>query len=850
MSSKKALLSKLKKDIQTRRRRQEQESDLEPTLTSVASISVGQSPSLDIPQPTSSQQRHREFLQNLQALLHQPSIRPQLVIETIRIYLTQFPEDNIFHHLLEFDNITLRDFIDNCLTNSSINVIQCLKQFLQEKQSISIQNKAEMFFSELRKIKQDEDDASIIQSLFELNPYIFETLAFEPKYHKRMIRSLIDIILQLPITTSPSEMRKHVQAFIYNHRFDYVLRYLEDVDVSIEDKNALTLESIQQLFENVRSKHLFFQITELIDNKTTNFQKLLQSILFKYIPDKNQLQILRNYLEAILDVIINNIPNSSLEKYFPSKSRREAFIRTIIPRLQSKDSYEKIIRNICIEEFDQPYLFKNAHRINYIMYTETIHKHIENTFTSIELLLYDRLHRNSQEKLDQVLMLLENPEISRPQLNMSIQKYISTQPYKYHKELEKLVKIPLDKVKDVLKNHQADEYIQILKNISIFRERPDVLIKEPSRISVDEMNLDQREIIERTRPYLHDFNHVAIRPVDGMDEIDMYIQDTDGSSNKFFIPNQLFYQHLADPTISKSQKGNVFTLNRKRMTLANVSVYHEYSIQNEDTFLKSIEFMEQQQRLESVMTPLAYFAQFCEIPVLNHQSDFIKQWREKNRAMLESAMLQFEIPNSKTLATEMETSIYKSSTNIGQYADGLSTIVPLIYSPTSRLSSFSKYFKVLLKTNRLVANKLGELLNMNHDSILQILFPEIQYVTQGSDILQGMFQQEIAVTKRRILLDAYSTQFPMRRIPYLPLSPALRSFRTDKIIVNEEIVQSSFTIPESFEMFFQDPISVVDEVENVEVVTEEIQDDLPTEPNVNDPLVFFIETAFEELYNL
>lgn len=853
MSSKKSLLSKLKKNIEARRNAadaQEANTTSNDLELNVRVINQNAPASTEAP---SRQDRYLEFIGQLQVLLRQTPVRRSAIQDCVRLFLSFFPEEQIFHHLLSLDDARLQEFVEKSLQDPMTNILEFLKKYLNEVHSSQKQDHFDVLLAKLREIP---DDSKSFANLLALDAFIFEPLEFEPVYNNFMAPSLVDMILELPIS-SPSQVKHHVELFLYRHRFDYVLEYLQNPNISIPDKNKFTRESIEESFENVRSKHLFIQLMNLIDERkngqvTTPFQKPLQSILYRFIEEKQMIPSLRNYLEIILDVVIHNPSDKALEKYFPSKAKLEAFKNKMYPLLQSEKNYSFLIRARCIEEFDQSYVYKHAKEVGYEMYVQSIEKHFSTPISSIEMDLYDRLHKNTQVKLEQILTMLNTTgEVDRAQLNVLLPQFIATQPYRSRIQLEKLMTLPTSQVRHILQNYQVQEYVDVLKNISTFHKKQDVLLSEPSKINYIEFTNDSQEIVERTRPYLPYFDHVAISPLKEED-LSMYILRPDGSSTTYFLPNERFYQHLVDAKIPKAQKDSVFVMNGIPMKLANVSIYQDYAVQDEDVFAKGQQYMQQQRQLESMSSPVSFFVQFCQMPVLNHQSQFMENFREKNRVMIASALSQNDIDPRTTMAQEIELSIYNHTSNLGRYSDLLSILLTLLSTCTSTLSTFSQHVKTLLRTNRLKLSEIGMLLDMGMDTVITLLFPEITHAKEGSTILKSMFLQDIALTKRRIILDAYASTFPMRRIPYLPVNPAMRQFRTDLIVLETEM--TSYVIPDEFENFFQTPdviaqgrtVEGVVSTPNVDdVIFEEHEENAP-----NDPLAYFIETAFEELYNL
>jgi len=850
MSSKKSLLSKLKKNIEARRTAADAQ---EPPPTSndlelnVRVINQNGPASIEAP---SRQDRYLEFIGQLQVLLRQTPVRRSAIQDSVRLFLSFFPEEQIFHHLLSLDDARLQEFVDTSLQNPTTNILESLKKYLNKVHSSDTQDHFDVLLANLREIS--EEDKSFA-NLLKLDSFIFEPLEFEPVYNNFMAPSLIDMILELPIS-SPSQVKHHVELFLYRHRFDYVLNYLQDPDISIADKNKFTRESIEESFENVRSKQLFIQLMNLIDERkngqvSTPFQKPLLSILYRFIEEKQMIPSLRNYLEVILDVVIYNPSDKALEKYFPSKAKLEAFKNKMYPLLQSEKNYSFLIRARCTEEFEQSYVYKHAKDVGYEMYVQSIEKHLSTPISSIEMDLYDRLHKNTQVKLEQILTILNTTaEIDRAQLNVLLPQFIATQPYRSRMQLEKLMTLPTSRVRHILQNYQVQEYVDVLKNISTLQETQDVLLSQPSKINYMEFTNDSQEIVERTRPYLPYFDHVSISPF--KEDLSMYILRPDGSSTTYFLPNETFYQHLVDAKISKTQNGSVFVMNGIPMKLANVSIYQDYAVQDEEVFAKGQQYVQQQRQLESISSPVSFFVQFCQMPVLNHQSQFMENFREKNRVMIASSLSRNDIDPTTMMAQEIEMSIYNHTSNLGRYSDLLSILLTLLSTCTSTLSTFSQHVKTLLRTNRLKLSQIGSLLDMGIDTVITLLFPEITHAKEGSTILKSMFLQDIALTKRRIILDAYASTFPMRRIPYLPVNPAMRQFRTDMVVLDMEMV--SYDIPEEFESFFQTPdmisqgtVEDVVSAPSVEMMLEEEEVHAPS-----DPLAYFIETAFEELYNL
>ena len=283
MSSKKALLSKLKKNVESKRRA------TESLLTSSSPVLDDR---LNVHSTTSSveqqdilistiQQRHHEFVLNLEILVNEmPFPRPQ-IIDQVRVHISFYPDDHLFHHLLELDDTMLKEFVLKSVYSG--NISQFLKDFMHSIYETQKGNAYEWFQTQLKSLPDNE---KTFAKLLSIDPYIFASLEFQPTYQTHLVPPLIQTILSLSIST-PAEIRKTVDQFMYNHRFDYIMTFLQNPEISEQDKNEFTRQTMEDLYENIRSKQMYFQIMELIDEKQSNFHKPLQSILYKNVPDKN-----------------------------------------------------------------------------------------------------------------------------------------------------------------------------------------------------------------------------------------------------------------------------------------------------------------------------------------------------------------------------------------------------------------------------------------------------------------------------------------------------------------------------------------------------------------------------------
>lgn len=846
-SSKKSLLAKLKKDIQSKKSvpatsvavtpdnlhlNIQTSQDATPTTTTTTDPSQAQT----------VQDRHLDLLRKLSQLLSQRVARQQ-VQDAVRLHISYFPEDQSFYRLLSLDDVMLQQFTHMCISQPELNVLTSLKLFVSSIASTETQDIFQML-----KVRLREEPIDTLTDLMSIDNVIFGDLVIQPKYNDILVAPLLELIGMLPSNTSVLELKRAIEQFLYNHRYDYALSFLQNPETENVVKEAFVYDAIRREFENTRSQRLFLQIMTLIEENVQSFQKPLQSILFRNLPDKEVIPSLKNFLEVILDVIINKVSGKGLEKYFTSNAKLKSFRQKLLPALSSKENYTSLLHNRCIEEFEQSYLFVHAKRVDWRFYLEAIQRQETHPLLSLEFELYEHLRKDPQHKITHIMGFMDQTEVNRPNLNSMLQQFIATRPYSERADLEKLLVVPLPKVKEILLKYQAQEYVQAVRDISALHVDVPSVREMPSQgkknVEYIDIVKDTSDMIERTRPYLSNFDHVAIRPID---DISIYIRQPDGNSVLFFLPNDLFFSHLVDSGVPKSQQGDVFTLNGSKMYVANVSISNDYMIQDEDTFREGVTYVQRQKRIENISGPIPYFVEFCEMPVLNHQSQFMETLRGRNRTLLSSYLLKESIAHSTVLAEKMECSIYNASSNLGEYTQSLSVVLTLLSSTTSSLSVYTTHFKKVLRTGTLVLEKIGILLGYENEAVLEALFPEALYATKGSEVLRGMFVQDTALCKRRIILDAYTREFPMRRIPYIPVNQSIRYFQTDNIEVDSD---RTYVVHENMQEFFREPRQeeAEEEQEDSAQVTTEMEREV--QELVEDPLATFLTVALDMLEEL
>lgn len=750
------------------------------------------------------------LMNNIHVMLQEGKSR-QTINDHIKIFITQYPTFNIFHLLLSLKDDVLSDFVE-AHRGSSIEDSVIIQKLKDLHKHIS-QTYSSNF---IKTLKNSLPSPLTFHSLYDLNADIFEPLMFMDKYNEYLLPKLMDYLFEDMSIISESSLRKKVEYFIYRHRYDYVVSYLEREDTI--DKQEFVISNIRNEAEDIRSKHLFLQITNLITEKVSSFQKPLNSILYRYLPEKRDIPKTKKYFEMILDIVINKVTEKSLEKYFSTKASLEYFKTKILPYLST--NYENVIRQRCVEEFDQSYIFKNAYRVHYTEYLQIIKNHLTNPIYSVDYMLYNQLKRNGQTKLDEIIDYLDRDKpVTKRELDILLERYIVTQPLNDQPTLRNMKTMTISQVRHMIWNVQSTVFVQTIQDIHILPEDTQERVL-PKKIDYIKLDQDESEVLQRTRPHISNFHHVAITPV-GNDNIDMYIERRDGESDKYYIPNDLFYKHLVDGHIQKGQNKKVFTLNKKQMTLANVTVTNEYIIQDEDVYYQLEAFINHQKTISTITHPIGYFDYFKKSPMLLFHN--IQKFR--NRICHNLSRYKFI-----TCATKMESCIFDSSSNMGEYTNSISILLTLCSS------EYTNTFRELVKRNRFQMQKFGELINGNNQDMYRLCYPE----SFENDILVKKFQQDVLLQERSLMLDGYSMQYPTRRIPYLPLS--IRYFDLSKITTLGHDQEMPLELSERY---LQEEDSYI-----VEELMPEVEDERKEEMEVNDPLSGFLDMAYEELGRL
>lgn len=754
--------------------------------------------------------------------LSNPSI-PISAIDHIKIYISSFPHDSIFHRLLNLSTLQLSECIEFILTNKTEDPIKSFQIFLKNLEKTISKSTSDTFLMTLSS-----------SSSFDSIPFLSERFYFDSdKYDFNSFKKyIIEYCNEHPNFTN-ADLSHVIHTWKYDHRFDYILHILQDPTISSSDKQHYTIQHLHSIYESSQSLTFFNLIMTIIDEKISSFQSHIDKLLFRFIPDKKAQTHFKKNLTIILDIVINNISKKQLLKYFISKKSYDHFLETKYSYIQT--NYSKIIHDMVINEIDQPFLYKYAYKISWEKYLSLIQKPLIST--SIEIFLYEIIQKNTSERLQILLDTIKKYLLSPcsqqeiKHIHSLLRQYISTLSPKFQSKLQKLFQFTLSDLYSFLSTTATNDYISMLHNL-------DPLISNTT-ISPDiptSFDLNFVRNLHILRPNIPDFDHVEISPID---DINIYIHSS-SSSNTFFIPNDLFFTHLADPNISKTQLKNIFVLNNLKLKLANVSIFNEYIIQNETTYQNLEKFITSQLTLESITHPISFYLHFIKSPILNHNSEIMNKLRFSMQNELNTALLAY-FPNLNTqlLSTNIEKSIYQYNFTIKNYLYVFALLFVILSEKTIyELSSFS----LLVSNNRLDISAIGKLSSFSLHDILQLFFP--QFISIPSPLL-SYFNNKISFFSRKFGINAFFLQYPMQRIPYLnnliysfPLnivfSPPHLNFNFDLDIINLFVFKSP---DESNPYLIQNTITISSDII------------IPSIPSSN-PLQNFIQLAFEKLDKL
>ena len=762
---------------------------------------------------------------------------PQFINDKIKIHISHYPDDHFFQYFSNFTSTESKQCIQYIKENQEMSMSQSIISFYKSIKKTDEIDQYELFISSLQSLSNPT-----ISELYSLNSFVFEPLEFLSTFNKSLIPPLLEELLKLEKKTF-IELRQFVNQYLFDHRFDPIISYLKNDDYNSTQKQNKVVQFIQDQFESNRSKRCLFQILHLVDEKIKSFQKPLENILRRSAFDeKKTISILKQKFSLILDIVINHLDDKKLlHTYFTSKSKFDEFKKHKYKEIQ--ENYESIIHTDIIYEFPQSYIFTNANKLSWQIYLELFIKSSSSSF-SLDVLIYNTIKKNVSDKLQNILLYIKNSNFDdskRTHINSLIHQYLLTQSPKLQSILKKLYKIPLKDVYDILTKSNYDEYITLLQNFVITKDTT----HENTDKHVPYIKFITNQFImnlEKTRPYIPNFDHLSISSIHDND-ISKYILKKD--STIYNIPNELFYQHLADDKITKKQEKDVFILDNIKMKIANVTIDYQYIIQNEKSFQENNEFIQTQIALEDTTSPFGYFDYFFKLPLLNQKSTFMNSFRNKICTILSSLFLTF-FPNWNTnlLSQHIENSIYKYNDNIDKYTRCITILLIFINPKNSCLANFSN-LQHLFSTNQINIQNIGKLSQYDVPHLFEFLLPGFFLLDDFQQlVIKNIFNHDLKLYQQKLAINAYVIQYPTRRIPYLPFSlPRI----SPSFIINDVPISSESDL---YPIFINQSQTDIQNYQNIQQNEIEI---LHTDENImkkNDPLSDFIQVAFDMLQHL
>lgn len=855
-TTKKALLSKLKKGLAEKRR-------ATTTTSAEQRLTVA---SLD--ELASTYQRRVRFLQEMRIMLGSDASTQDL-INHIRKHLSYYPNDHGFHRLFSLLDDRYREqlllFVQRhtAVEAEEEDIMQSLKSFVQRVVVEETVNQVEIITNLVRGLPTP----IARQTLLDIDAYIFHSLQFMPTINDSILPGLVREVFgdgsTTPLARTPVDLRHTIDRYVYDHLYDGILHYLRDPTVSDDDKQAMTLRFLQDEYEGTQSQQLYLQLMDIVDRKVKPFQPVLQSLMYRFLPDKEKIAPLKRFMEVVLEITLSNASGPALQKYFPTRSAFEHFQTYVLPMLP--DKVDRVIRARCREEFVQPFLYRHAYRVKWTDFVNIIQSYLSNRLIPMELRLYDSLQKHANERLEQIMTYLQDvPEnaIDRRLLHTMLERFIHTQPYKQQLMLKKLLKQSVSTIRTALEDRASVSYLETLDNLaspsSLSMKVP---LRDMAKIKYINLLEAQTKELYRLRPFVPGFDHVAIRPYGGKDNILKYMADPSQpmTSVSYARVSDVFFEHLADPKIPKSQQGTKFTMGGVNMIVANVTIHEEYIVQNEETWQHLLSFVNQQKKLQTILHPLHYFTEFTSTPMSLHRSQLVHTLREHVRASLHHTF-QRSIGQdilTKEVSHAMESSIYGYANTMGQYVQNVARVMALVEMPSQYRTTFLSF----VVQQRLNLAHFGELV-MNLEVMMSVIAPELESVRppsssedpeEGNRMVQQAFANEVDTHMRRILLDAYAIEFPTRRLPYLPSAwdRTLMGWR-DLEVSLEDVDVLRATIPETWTDKYLLPALVADVVTQETIDRVEEVDAPMTMPATTsaDPLSNFLDVALHTIDEL
>lgn len=823
MSSKKLLLAKLKKDMASKKASVPKKSGPSESATDVVQI-------------------HKELVDRVLGADTTEAFKT--IIQT---HVNFYPGDKLLLKVIDLSQEERNQLFGEIKEAEEFDLLQSIKKYT--KSSVDEVSTEENTL--LETIKKITDPT--ISTLIGLDDEVFDpllTIEFysdsnEMEYCKNLVNKLSG---SSPIITN-EQLKKQVESYVYNHRYDEILGILQNENISDADKQVFVTEHIKNQYESTRSKQFFVTIWTLVEKKVYPFKKQLDSILYRFVQDKKFLPQIRKSLTMALDVLIHqNRTDKYLSKFFLTKNGLQKFKTMILPLLENEKQSARYIRSIIRNEFEHSYLYQQAYKIAWKTYLSIFQTSINSSsLNGIEAQLISSLNHNRSVFVDKIVRLLQTTDDLKT-IRSVVFQFISTYKPTERKELSKLLTLPRPALTKFFDETVVAEYLEQIKDVEIVSDNKPKKKQTASVMNTwNSMESENRIFLEKSRVEIMNFRCILIQPIHNSD-ISKYVDREFETNSSFMIPNEKFYHDCVYGSFSQSN--TVFQLNGVEMSMYYYLLSKEIILQNESMFENHVKFVNNQTNVNRAATPLEYFRQFSKLPLLNHRSDVMTKLRNSTVIRLD----ELNIPK----ANELEQDLFSNSSSLQEYLKAVSRILLVTDKIVSSYFSQSKYFLEVLKSGYVNMSNLTGLLMSPLEHAFSILYPEYFInSTNLQHILMNKAEVQLQRIYRSLIFRAFTIENPMSRLPILPTEIEI----TDKNILNinhvtdfskvyissENIIpiNEAYNNPDIAMFFLKDPIQqTVTEIINVEGTTE---DETVT---IFDPFHSFLQVALDHIEEL
>lgn len=641
-------------------------------------------------------------------------------------------------------------------------------------------------------------------SLVALNPGIFEvmwTIPFlddrhEQAYCTEMLRSLIESSSSFPPGASEPLFQKWVRSYIFNHRFQYLIRVLEDPGVAHDAKQTLVTRYLQNQYQNLRSLQFFLLMMEIVDKKTYPFRKALDALLYRFIADRKFIPRVRKTLSLALDVIIKgDTTDKHLSKFFLTKMALNKFKNRVLPLLVTPDSARRYLQTVTWEELPQPFLFRHAHRVGWEPFLQLLKTSVtSSSLQSMDTRLVDLILEDRSPIIETILKILNNdgedesssPDTTLKKARIHVHRFIQT----FHKPgdrkiLNRLLTVSRAALLRYFNETSVSDYIEQCKDLvpdlypatTTTSPLPLPTAVKRNVVEWDDMDLEFRVYLEEHRLEIPDFQKLLLRVVPGGTQSPKqleYIKEPFEKTADMFVPTPRFFRDCVQKTTS--QQGNVFTVDGVSFHVVYYLWSKQIIVQDENLWRAHTTFVGNHVAVKNSSTPLEYFRYFVDLPILNHASRFMNRFRDQQI----QRMRELGIPEP----IKIEESVYATSDTIKMYLECFAKLYMVIDASNSPFFGRSTYLRSLMTKGVLDLSKMGTMLGMPLSTTMSFLFPE--YYLSSNAHLRPVLLTKASVkfehVFRDMVLRAFIMENPMSRIPILPSTTEITTASLGEVV--------------------------------------------------------------------